>query len=150
MLRRCCLKGLTYHPDNACDAGNFTDDIYPESFGATITHYRMPLNTPPAKWLIVHDKHELWVCPGKYQGSNFRRASHRRVLTGVYLTGVCVRAHAIGIYLTGLHLTGMHLISVHRIGMYPIGAYLVSVDVTGIYFKGVHLLIGVHLMAGIL
>jgi hypothetical protein len=27
-----------------------------EPFGATITHHHMAPNTPPAKWLIVHDK----------------------------------------------------------------------------------------------
>jgi hypothetical protein len=42
-----------------------------EPFGVTITPHRMQPNTPPAKWLITNDKHELWVYLGKYQSSNF-------------------------------------------------------------------------------
>jgi hypothetical protein len=70
---------------------------------------------------------------GKYQGSNFRRASHKHVLTGIYLTGV----HVMDVYPIGMYLTGY--ISRRRasyghtyvMGGYPVVVYLMGVDLSG-------------------
>ena len=61
-----------------CTPVGYTPKRYMPMECGTIWGHRMPPNTPPAKWLIIHDKHELLGIPLGNIGA---------VISGVYAIG---------------------------------------------------------------